>query len=177
TASGAATTLVEEDDWLSTPRFRPNGREILYAHEGPWGEVAGRMQLVSAEGGSARSLRERIGAEQIGSEQWSADGSRIWFVHLPDDSYRKATVRTIGLDGAETTVSPCSAFGWFQVNRDGGAIVGASRRPSGPNIYVLFPRLQREITLCEHGWTGKAYPVAGTDRMDQEAGAPGPILS
>ena len=177
TAGGAATTLAEEDDWLSTPRFRPNGREILYAHEGPWGEVAGRMQLVSADGGSARSLRERIGAEQIGSEQWSADGSRIWFVHFPDDSFRRATVRTIGLDGAETTVSPCSAFGWFQVNRDASAIVGASRRPSGPNIYVLFPRLQREITLCEHGWSGKAYPVAGTDRMDPEAGSPGPILS
>ena len=168
-AGGAAKTLVEEDDWLSNARFRPGGREILYAHEGPWGEVAARMQLVSASGGAARSLHERIGEEQIGAEQWSSDGSRIWFVHFPSDNLRSATIRTVTADGGkEATVSPCSAFGWFYVNHDASAMVGASKRPSGPNVYVLFPTLQREITLCEHGWQGTDAPGAV---------APGPILS
>lgn len=159
TGGGSAKTLVQEDDWLSKARFRPGGREILYAHEGPWGEVAARLQLIAAAGGSARSLRERIGEEQIGAEQWSEDGSRIWFVHFPNDTLRGATIRTIDANGgAETTISPCSAFGWFHVNRDASAVVGASKRPSGPNIYVLFPKLQREITLGEHAWTGKDVP-------------------
>jgi len=177
TNGGAVKTLAEEDNWLSTPRFRPGGGEILYAHEGPWGEVAGRLQLISATGGSARSLRERQGDEQIGGEQWSADGSRIWFVHFPNDTLRGATARTIDVEGAERTISPCSAFGWFQVNSDASAMVGASKRPSGPNIYVLFPQLQREITLCEHGWSGKGDPVAGSAHIDPEAATPGPILS
>ncbi|MBI1355663.1 MAG: hypothetical protein GC160_15095 [Acidobacteria bacterium] len=177
-SGGAARTLVEEDHWLDMPRFRPGSHEILYAREGPWGEVAGRLQLISADGGASRSLRERIGEEQIGAEQWSSDGERIWFVHFPDKGYRGATIRTLDAAGAnETTVSPCSAFGWFHVNHDASAIVGASRRPSGPNIYVLFPKLQREITLCEHGASGKPHPIAGTDRMDPQASAPAPVLS
>lgn len=174
---GPAKTLAEEDNWLSMPRFRPGGREILYAHEGPWGEVPGRLQMISADGGSARSLRERQGEEHIGAEQWSADGSRIWFVHFPNDTLRGATVRTIDVQGRETTISPCSAFGWFQVNNDASAIVGASKRLSGPNIYVLFPKLKREITLCEHGWSGKPSPVAGSAPIYPEAATPGPILS
>ncbi len=95
TDGGAAKTLAEEDNWLSQPRFRPGGREILYAHEGPWGEVPGRLQMISATGGSARSLRERQGEEHIGAEQWSADGSRIWFVHFPNSTLRGATTRPL----------------------------------------------------------------------------------
>ena len=174
---GVARTLVEEDNWLDMPRFRPRSHEILYVHEGPWGEVAGRLQIVSADG-TARSLRERIGEERIGAEQWSADGERIWFVHFPDAGLRGATIRTLDAAGKEeTTVAPCSAFGWFHVNRDASALVGASKRPSGPNIYVLFPKLKREITLCEHGASGKPYPIAGTERMDAHAAVAAPILS
>ena len=57
-------------------------------------------------------------------------------------------------------------------NVDGSAFIGASRRPSGPNIYVLFPSLDREITLCEHGASGRAYPVAGSAAMDYECALP-----
>ena len=56
-------------------------------------------------------------------------------------------------------------------------IVGASRRPSGPNLYVLFPRMRREITLGEHASSLRSYPVAGSGRIDPLAAAPDPALS
>jgi hypothetical protein len=37
---------------------------------------------------------------------------------------------------------------------------------------VLFPSLDREITLCEHRASGKPYPIAGTDAMDYSCAAP-----
>ena len=158
----APRTLVEEDRWLAWPQFKPGGLEILYAHEGPWGEVKDRLRLVSFDGKEDRALRPRTGEEEVGQEQWAADGSRVFFVHFPDKTGRRATVRAIDPgSGGEETVSPCSAFGWMQVNADATAIVGASRRLSGPNIYILFTKLKREITLCEHSSSRKPYPLPG----------------
>jgi oligogalacturonide lyase len=64
----------------------------------------------------------------------------------------------------------------MQVNPDASAFVGASRRASGPNIYVLFTKLKREITLCEHSSSRKPYPLPGGG-MDPYAAHPAPVLS
>lgn len=173
----APRTLVEQDRWLAWPQFRPGGLDILYAHEGPWGEVADRLRLIGFDGKQARALRPRKGKEEVGQEQWAADGSRIFFVHFPDKTGRHATVRSVDpAGGAENTISFCSAFGWMQVNADASAFVGASRRLSGPNIYVLFTKLEREITLCEHSSSRKPYPLPGGG-SDPYAAHPVPVLS
>ena len=176
--SGAAPrTLVEEDRWLAWPQFKPGGLEILYAHEGPWGEVKDRLRLIGFDGKHDKALRPRTGDEEVGQEQWAADGSRIYFVHFPDKTGRRATVRAVDpSSGQEQTISPCSAFGWMQVNPDASAFVGASRRLSGPNIYVLFTKLKREITLCEHSSSRKPYPLPGGG-SDPYASHPAPVLS
>lgn len=177
--SGKSTprTLVEEDRWLAWPQFRPGGLDVLYAHEGPWGEIEDRLRLVSFDGKEDKALRPRTGDEEVGQEQWSEDGSRVYFVHFPDKTGRRATVRAVDpATGAEETISPCSAFGWMQVNPDGSTIVGASRRASGPNVYVLFTKLQREITLCEHSSSRKPYPLPGGG-SDPNAAHPSPVIA
>ncbi len=177
-AAGAARIVAEERRWLSTPQFRPGRSQLLYAREGPPEKIANRLCLTGLDGKGKKNLRPTTEDERLSRECWSRGGSRIRYVHYPDAADRRATIRSLDPDTLEETVdSPCSAFGWFAENADGSAIVGASRRPSGPNLYVLFPRLQREITLCEHLSSRKPYPIAGTERMDHNAALPDPVVS
>ena len=177
-ARGRNWTVTEENRWLSSPRFRPWHSQVLYVREGPWHKVRRRLQLVKLDGTGKTSVRPTKGGERVGQSYWPPDGARLRFVHFPEANGWKATIRSIHPESRqETTEAPCSAFGWLDENSDGSAIVGASRRPSGPNLYVLFPKMRREITLCEHLSSFKAYPIAGTDRVDPFSAVPSPALS
>ncbi len=177
-ARGRSWIAAEERRWLSTPRFRPWRSQVLYAREGPWHKVRRRLQLVNLDGTGKASVRPTRGEERLGQAYWPPDGARLRFVHFPDANGWRATIRSIQPETRqETTDAPCSSFGWLEENSDGSVIVGASRRPSGPNLYVLFPRMRREITLCEHRSSLEPYPIAGTDRIDPFSAVPDPALS
>ena len=170
--------VAEERRWLSSPRFRPWRAQLLYSREGPWQSVRRRLQLVNLDGSGKTSLRPVKGPERLGASYWASDGGRLRFVHFPDGTKWTAGIRSVQPEtGEETSETPCSGFDWMTENSDGTAIIGASRRPSGPNLYVLFPRMRREITLCEHSSSLKPYPLAGTDRTDPVAAAPAPALA
>ena len=169
---------AEERRWLSTPLFRPWRAQLLYVREGPWQRVQRRFQLVNLDGTGKSSLRPTNGREKLGQPIWAPDGSVLRYVHYPDGDRWSAAIRNVQPETrAETMEARCSAFGWLQENADGSAMVGASMRPSGPNIYVLFPRMRREITLAEHHSSLKPYPLAGSERMDPFSATPAPALS
>jgi oligogalacturonide lyase len=65
----------------------------------------------------------------------------------------------------------------MQGNHDSSVIVGASRSLAGPNIYLLFTHLQRELTVCEHASSSKPYPIAGTNLQDRAGAWPEPVFS
>ncbi len=175
---GRSWAATEDRRWLSSPRFRPWHSQVLYAREGPWQRVRRRLQVVALDGSGKASVRPTRGRERLEGARWQADGSRLRYVHFPDGAGWKASLRSIQpAGGEEADEASCSAFGWFDENADGSAVVGASRRPSGPNLYVLFPRMRREITLCEHLSSFRTYPVAGSDRLDPFAAVPCPALS
>ncbi len=175
---GRNHVAAEERRWLSTPLFRPWHSQLLYVREGPWQRVHRRLQLVNLDGTGKSSLRPTSGKEKLGYAHWVPDGSVLQFVHYPDGDRWSAAIRNVQPETrAETTEAPCSGFGWLQQNADGSAIVGASMRPSGPNIYVLFPRMRREITLAEHQTSLKPYRLAGSERLDPFAATPAPALS
>jgi oligogalacturonide lyase len=155
--------------------LRPKRDQILYAHEGPWDQVASRIWLVNLDGKQKQSLRPRQGEEELGHEYWTGDGKLVGYVHYPDHSGRKATVRALNPDTREDQlVSPCTQFWDLMGNADNSVIAGASRSKAGPNIYVLFAVTQRETTVCEHAFSGKAY---GTEEEDLELAQPRPAFS
>ncbi len=178
TARGRTWVAAEERRWLSSPRFRPWRSQLLYTREGPWQQVRRRFQLVGLDGSGKTSVRPARGRERLERAYWVTDGSRLRYVRFPDgDGWRASICSFVPETREEAEEAPCSAFGWFEENLDGSAIAGASMRPSGPNLYVLFPRMRRELTLCEHLSSLEPYPVAGTDRMDPFAAAPDPAFS
>jgi oligogalacturonide lyase len=170
-AGGKDRIALTQRAWLTHPQFRPGRQELLYTQESP-GDLGARAYWSSIEARDAKPLRPDDGG-RAERAYWALGGGEARFVHFPDETLRGATIRGIVPEtGAERRIAGCSAFGWLQENTDGSAYVGASKRPSGPNIFVLFPSLDREITLCEHGASGKPYPVAGTDRLDYFCAAP-----
>lgn len=176
-ATGKDEVLVTERAWIVHPQFRPGRQELLYAHEGPGPVVEDRLRWIGADGKNGAVVRAATGG-RMERGYWSPDGAEVRFVHYVGDTLRGATIRGVAPEtGDERQIARCSAFGWMRENVDGSAIAGASRRPSGPNIYVLFPRLDREITLCEHGASGRPYPVAGTEETDYECARPETVFS
>lgn len=169
---------VDGRRWLTHPQFRPGTTDILYRHEGPADEVNDRLQLTSVDGKRKRNLRTRSGEERFGHEYWQPDGAAVCYVHYPDVSGRGATVRVLDIETAEERVlSRCTRFGWLTGNGDNSVIAGASLSLASPNIYVLFSGLRREMTVCEHLSSGRAYPVAGTEFVDAFASSPEPVFS
>ncbi len=175
--SGKDQVVVNERGWIVHPQLRPRRSELLYALRGPTEEFGLELRLVSVAERKPRPIVSSEGG-RIDRPYWAPGGEEIRFVHYPGDRLRGSTIRAHSPDtGEERRIARCSAFGWLDQNADTSAFVGSSRRPSGPNIYVLFPRLDREITLCEHGASGKPYPVAGSDRIDFECARPEVLFS
>ena len=177
-ATRRSWVAVQANHWLAHPQFQPGGTDILYSREGPWEKVKGRLRLVRLDGSYRKNIRPRRGSEAVGHEYWSNSGEEVCFVIYPDAGWRRSTVNCIHMrSGRERTLADCSQFAWMSPNADSSVIVGASRRVAGPNIYLLFPLLKREVTIAEHFSTAKPYSIAGTRRLDPFAAWPEPVLS
>ena len=175
---GRALIAAEERQRLTTPLFRPWRSQILYSREASTEPLRRPLHLVNLNGSDRTALRPVRGRERLSCPHWLADGARLRYVRFPQSDRWRADICSIEPEARKETVeAPCSGFGWLAANADGSAIVGASRRPSGPNLYLLFPGLRREITLAEHASSFRAYPFAGTDRMDSRAAMPAPALA
>ena len=156
TLKGGSWIAAEEKAWLARPQLRPRRDQLMYCHEGPWDRVESRIWLVNLDGKQKQGLRPRQGEEELGHEYWTADGRWIGYVHYPDHSGRKTTVRALNPDTREEQVlAPCTQFWHLMGNADNSAIVGGSRSKAGPNIYVVFPLTGHEVTICEHASSGK----------------------
>jgi oligogalacturonide lyase len=133
------------------------------------------MWLVNLDGKQKRALRPRQGEEACGPDYWTGDGKLIGYPHYSDAGFHKATVRTFNPDIREEQVlSSCTQFWNLRGNTDNSAIVGESRSKAGPNIYLLFPLTQRELTVCEHASSRKLYRVGEEDLPIAE---PSPVFS
>ena len=175
TAKETSRILTEEKAWIGRPQFRPRRDQLLYCQMGPWDLLTSRMWLVNLDGKQKQSVRRRLGDEQLGPEYWTGDGKLIGYAHYQG---RKATVRSFNPDTREEqTLAPCTQFWNLRGNADNSAIVGECRSKAGPNIYVVFPSIKREITICEHGSSGRPYPLADEDGEDLTIAQPRPVFS
>jgi oligogalacturonide lyase len=168
--------VTEEKAWIGRPQFRPRRDQLLYCRIGPWEQLTSRLWLVNLDGKQKQNVRRRQGEEELGPEYWTADGRLIGYAHYQSQNGRKATVRTINPDTREERVlTPCTQFWHLRGNSNNSAIAGECRSKAGPNIYVVFPELQREMTICEHASSGKAYVLAEDE--DPLAAQPRPAFS
>lgn len=149
--------VTEENAWLGRPQIRPKRDQVLYCRLGPWERLTARLWLVNLlDGKQKQNVRPVAGEEDLGPEYWTADGKLLGYAHYGDRNWHRPTVRTLNPDTREEQVlAPCTQFWFLRGNADNSAIVGESRSKAGPNIYVLFPEVQRELTVCEHASSGK----------------------
>ena len=146
TLKGKNWVVAEDKVRLVRPQLRPKRDQVLYSQQQP-----ARLWLVNLDGKQKQSVRPRQGDEEIGPEYWTGDGKLLGYSHYPDQTRRRATLRTFSPDTREEkTLAKCTQFWSAMGNADNSAIVGESRSKAGPNIYVLFPLIEREITVCEH---------------------------
>lgn len=145
TFKGKNWILVEDKSPLFGPQIRPKRDQVLYRQADPT-----RLFLVNLlDGKQKQAVRPRQPGEEIGPEYWTGDGKLLGYVHYTGG---KSTARTYNPDTREEkTLGRCTQFWGAMGNADNSAIVGESRSKAGPNIYVLFPLTEREITVCEHG--------------------------
>ncbi len=156
TLKGKSWIVAEDKAWLARPQIRPRRDQVLYCHKGPWDRLTTRLWLVNLDGKQKYNVRPRQEGEELGPEYWTGDGKLLGYAHYWDGGRHKATVRAFNPDTRqEQVLSPCTQFWHLRGNRDNSAVVGASRSKAGPNIYVLFPLTQRELTVCEHASSGK----------------------
>jgi len=146
TLKGKNWLVAEEKTRLYRPQLRPKRDQVLYSQAGPV-----RLWLVNLDGKQRQSIRPVQDSEEIGPEYWTADGKLLGYAHHANSGRRKTTARTYNPDAREEKVlAPCTQFWGATGNSDHSAVVGESRSKAGPNIYVLFPLTEREITVCEH---------------------------
>jgi len=143
TLKGKNWPVAEEKSPLARPQLRPKRDQVLYSQSDP-----PRLWLVNLDGKQRQAVRPRQDDEEIGPERWTSDGKLILYPHYAS---RKSTARTFNPDTRqEQILGRCTQFWGLMSNADNSAIVGESRSKVGPNIYVLFPLTEREITICEH---------------------------
>ena len=175
TRTGKSSIVAEEKAWLAQPQLRPKRDQVLYHQLRSPAPGDAQMWLVNLDGKQKRTLRPHQGEEACGPDYWTGDGKLIGYPHYPDAGFHKATVRTFNPDTREEQVlSSCTQFWNLRGNTDNSAIVGESRSKAGPNIYLLFPLTQRELTVCEHASSRKLYRVGEEDLPIAE---PSPVFS
>ena len=136
-------TVVEGSSPIGSPQIRPRRAQILYCQ----GDEA--IWVVGAEGRQRQKLKTAPG--KIGPAFWAPDGSKVLYLHFPQEPGRLNAIREINPDdNQDKMVSATSQFVHFGANGDTSVFVGASRNMASPHVLLLLRLTRREFTLCEH---------------------------
>jgi eukaryotic-like serine/threonine-protein kinase len=69
--------LLDSVNWMSHPRFSPDGKTIAFAdHENPGGDDEGAIAIVDMEGHEKKLVSGFVSIEGV---QWSPKGDEVWF--------------------------------------------------------------------------------------------------
>jgi oligogalacturonide lyase len=184
--TGAATVLHEDVCWLGHPNYRPDGRTVMFCHEGPWHLVDSRIWFIDPDGGNLREGRQRDPAhppgeetgERWGHEFWLADSSRAAYVFFPREYGERATLRLLDPDTLEEEVlMPVSHYSHFIFNREATLVVGDGNAPQSDALYVVDVATRTEHVLCRHGSSMRPYIDARTGEVNTQAAHPHPCFS
>ena len=135
-------TLLESNDPLSSPAFRPKRAGLLFRR-------AGGLWLSGFDPASARKLA--IAPGPLGPALWTEEGRTVLYLLTPDDPKQLPSLREFTPDtNQDRFVSNTSRFATFNVNSDSSVFVGASLSKASPFVLLLLRSVHRELTICEH---------------------------
>ncbi len=110
--SGERETLLEENQWLGHPIYRPfDDNTVAFCHEGPLDRVDARMWLMNEDGSNIRKAREPAPGESYTHEFWVPDGSALMYVTYVKNSPVRYLCRIDGETGKDErlmAMPPCS---------------------------------------------------------------------
>lgn len=142
-----------DSPWMSTPTWRPDGREIAFVTAGDPKLIyysTHHLAVVPATGGTARILGQELDRNFI-EPQWSADGRSIYFL-LEDD--RNQVLARIGvangkverlLDGRRESLE-------YDVGSKGRTVLLDATVDSPDAIYALEGRKLRALSHHNDEW-------------------------
>ena len=154
-ADGSRSWVVHQEGYnLGHPQFRPVYNDmIMFSHDE---QREHAIWFVDVDGSDLRSVTLAKGLERIVHQFWSADGSKIFYMHFPKWYGEDATVRLLDpVTLKEQVLMPASGWSHFEANRDLSLLVGDS--VTTPYIFLANVTTRLEFPLCEHGTSWKDY--------------------
>jgi oligogalacturonide lyase len=183
---GRASVIHEDRCWIGHPNYRPDGRTVMFCHEGPWYLVDSRIWFCEPDGANVREGRKRASdrpagegsGELWGHEYWLADSSRAGYIYFPRKYGIDATLRFLEPDTlVEEVLMPVGSYSHFISNRDNSLIVGDGQRGLADGLYLVDVRAKTESVLCRHGSSGKPYINPRTGKPNTQEVHPHPCFS
>ncbi len=184
-AGGSASVIHEDRCWLGHPNYRPNGKTIMFCHEGPWELVDSRIWFIDPDGRNLREGRKRAGdrpagenGELWGHEYWLADSSRAAYIYFPRRYGLDASIRMLDPDTlVEDVLMSVSSYSHFISNRDNTQIVADGQEGLSDAIYLVDVAKKAEQVLCRHGSSMKPYVDPRTGQPNTQEVHPHPCFS
>jgi len=184
--TGKWNVIHETRCWLGHPNYRPDGRTIMFCHEGPWQLVDSRIWFINPDGTGLREGKKRAPdkppgegtGELWGHEFWLADSSKAGYIYFPQKYGVNATLRLLDPETLEETVwMPVSSYSHFITNRDASMIVGDGVARLTDALYLVDTCAQKEQVLCRHGSSMKPYVNPKTGHPNTQEVHPHPCFS
>lgn len=181
-----ATVIHEDRCWLGHPNYRPDGRTIMFCHEGPWELVDSRLWFIDPDGANLRQGRKRDPArppgegtgELWGHEYWLADSSRAAYIYFPGKYGHNASIRLLDPESLdEEVLMEVSSYSHFISNSDNSLIVADGQAGLSDAIWLVDVAGRRESPLCRHGSSMKPYIDPRTGHPNTQEVHPHPCFS
>ncbi len=127
---------------------RPGGQGCSFQREA----AAGGREFWYAPSTVSDAGPVLLASGSISNPWWSPEGDSLIFLRdVPTGSVSLSEIHQVKItQPAESCLAPTSQFAAFALNENGSVFVGASRSKAQPNIILLLPGAEREMTLCEH---------------------------
>jgi len=186
-ATGEANVLLEDRCWFGHPNYRPDGRTIMFCHEGPWNLVDSRIWFIDPDGSNLREGRERMPdnppgeqAEAWGHEFWLADSTYAAYEYYPGkkDTVAGTSINLLDPDTLEERILMTSSrYSHFLANREATLIVGDGSPSAADSIFIIDVPSKTERALCRHGSSMKPYIDPRSGRPNTQMVHPHPAFS
>jgi len=185
-ATGTATVIHEDRCWIGHPNYRPDGRTVMFCHEGPWERVDARVWFIDPDGSNLRAGRQRDPdrpagegtGELWGHEYWLADSSRAAYIYFPRRYGQQASIRLLDPETlVEEVLMEVSSYSHFISNRDNTRIVADGHPPLADAIFLVDVAERAERTVCRHGSSMKPWIDPRTGSPSTQEAHPHPCFS